>query len=365
MSGNFRDRKDKPAKKRFHSKKTSKRRPASGSAKKSFRKKSDRGGEKGRRFAKPGQDRYDKRPKNRKDSESKEHFERKKREIHKPVVKQPLNRSEAVSMIETSFQSASFSEERTWPMRINRYLAHAGYGSRREAEALVTAGDVTVNSQKVTALDTKIQQGDVVRVKGKTAVLPNDYTYIAFHKPPGYIVSRKPFPGQPVIYELLPETMRSLKYAGRLDQNSRGLVLLSDDGNFIQQISHPAKRVLKKYLVKSAQLPSERELQIQFYKGVEDKGELLRAIGVRIVNRTESVVEIVLHEGKNRHIRRMFQAVELPVYDLFRTAIGHVSLDRKAIPEGSYTTFQPQEVFDAGSDSSKNVLQDFDPWSQA
>jgi 23S rRNA pseudouridine2605 synthase len=147
-------------------------------------------------------------------------------------------------------------------------------------------------------------------------------------------VSARSFPGNPSIYEILPEDMQGLKYAGRLDQDSRGLVILSNDGEFLNQVMHPSRRVTKRYLVQLDELPEQEELTRSFYRGVIDEGEMLRAVRVGIVDRASKTVEVILSEGRKRQLRRMFKALEVEVVDLYRVSVGFLSLENHDVPEG-------------------------------
>ena len=256
-----------------------------------------------------------------------------------------------------------FGEEARENYRINRYLARAGYGSRRGTERLILEGRVQINGAVSRELDARVGPGDLVLLDGRLVSLPGVSRYYAMNKPAGYVVSAREFPGSSTIYSLLPEDMRGLKYAGRLDRESRGLILLSDDGNFIQAATHPSRRLLKVYHVTLDQLPeeTERDMQRSFYRGIEDRGEALRAVRLNVLSREERRVEVVLGQGKNRQIRRMFAAVGARVTDLQRVALGHLDLRKTPIPEGKFISVQPEEIF-YGPNTRKS---EFDPWSSA
>lgn len=259
----------------------------------------------------------------------------------------------------TEWNAESIFEE---PVRINRYLARAGFGSRQQVEDYVTSGRVKVNGKTIQALDTKVGPGDLVTLDGKRVRFTEGHIYQAFYKPAGYAVSARSFPDNPSIYEILPEDFRGLKYAGRLDQESRGLIILSNDGEFLNQVMHPARRVTKRYLVTLDELPEAEELTRSFYKGVPDDGELLRAVRVGILDREKKLVEVVLSEGRKRQIRRMFAALEVKVLDLYRVSVGFLSLENRPVKEGESFPFEPEELF--GMKKSDPVLGDFDPWKK-
>jgi 23S rRNA pseudouridine2605 synthase len=286
----------------------------------------------------------------------------------KPEIR--LSGEESVSRLKSSLKGstpigATPIIQNGIPWRINRYLASCGYGSRRQVEDYVLAGRVEVNGKKVTGLDVRIAAGDVVCVDGKV-VSPNESSlYYALNKPEGYVVSNRRFPGEDNIYDLLPENLQNLKYAGRLDKNSRGLVILSTDGQFIAAVTHPRRRLTKRYLVTVDRLIPEGELQTLFYKGIESEGELLRAIRVAIADRERRVVEVVLGEGKKRQIRRMFKSLNIEVLDLFRIAVGFLDLTKKGIQEGKYAPFTPSELlYGKEGKQPKDLPASFNPWGR-
>ncbi|MEQ9365892.1 MAG: pseudouridine synthase [Leptospirales bacterium] len=229
-------------------------------------------------------------------------------------------------------------------MRINRYLANAGYGSRREVEGIVRAGRVQINGQEIRELFVRVGTGDEVLVDGRSTRLPESQSYYLLNKPPGYVVSRRGGREEKTIYDLLPPNLQGLKYAGRLDKDSRGLLMLSSDGEFIHAVSHPSKRIWKYYRVAVDRLPPEQELRDRFVRGVTEGGELLRARALRVIDRESGIVEMTLGEGRKRQIRRMFRALGIQVHDLFRYAIGPFDLEKRGIPEGECAAFDPDEL---------------------
>ncbi len=235
--------------------------------------------------------------------------------------------------------------------RINRYLAACGLGSRRAVEELIHAGRVLVNGVLVERLDLRIAPQDSVLVDGR-AVAPRSSggaaaRYIAFYKPVDCVVSRSAQGAEDrTIYELLPPEMRDLHYAGRLDKNSRGLLLLSDDGDFIERATHPSGKIIKRYRVRLARnlrLPSA-ELRRLFLRGVQDEGELLRATAVAALDERGREFDIALAEGKKRQLRRMFRAVGVQVDDLLRYAIGALSLEQLGLLPGRTASFRPEDL---------------------
>lgn len=241
--------------------------------------------------------------------------------------------------------------------RLNRFLSQAGLGSRRKVESeFILAGRVSVNGHVNRVLHTRITPRDKLCVDGKQIRLPQSFRYYVLHKPKGYVVSSVPQKTQKTIYELLPANLHSLKYAGRLDKESRGLVVLSDDGVFIQFLSHARFQTPKRYRVALDRIPENLEdlTELPCKQGIRYEDSLLRAEQVRILSSKargklkEKWIEIVLLEGSKRHIRRMMEALGLQVLDLYRYAIGNVDLDRMALPEKKYRSIKPRCFFPQG-----------------
>lgn len=216
-------------------------------------------------------------------------------------------------------------------VRLQKFLADAGIASRRAGEQLILDGHVAVNGQLVLALGTKVTPGqDKVTVDGRT-VRAKEKIYLALHKPRGYVCTRADDQDRPTVMELVPPAMRHLHPVGRLDFNSEGLLFLTNDGDFTLHLSHPRHGVRKRYLATlSSRLSPEQIDQVK--RGIFSDGERLRAASVRVLpaESQRSVVEIELTEGRNREVRRMFEALGLFVKRLVRTQIGPVELGRLA-----------------------------------
>ena len=227
--------------------------------------------------------------------------------------------------------------------RINRYLAGCGLGSRRAVEALITAGRVSVNGQVVTELSRRVSAGDRVECDGRPVRPPEESVYVALHKPGGFETSHRPKGGRPSIFRLLPEELSTLRYAGRLDAESRGLVLLSNDGAFVQAVTHPSHELTKTYLVRLRGAFERDDLLNRFTTGIRSEGELLRALSAQF--RADGVLELELGEGRNRQIRRMARSMGLYVEDLFRTSIGSYDLEKLGPKPGAFVRINAEQVF--------------------
>ena len=237
--------------------------------------------------------------------------------------------------------------------RLNRFLAQAGLGSRRKVESeFILAGRVSINGCTNRDLHTRLGPQDELCVDGKQIHLPEKFRYYVLHKPKGYVVSRLAQKGQKSIYALLPAELHSLKYAGRLDKESRGLVVLSDDGEFIQFLTHARFQTPKYYRVALDHIPEDLGdlTELLCEKGIQYKDTLLRAEQVKVLasQTKKKWLEIVLREGRKRHIRRMIEGLGLQVLDLYRYAVGNVSLDHLALSEKSYKAVSPHCFFPKG-----------------
>lgn len=208
--------------------------------------------------------------------------------------------------------------------RLNKYLAfHLGI-SRREADDLISRGAVTVNGDPI-KLGARVEPEDTIKVSGKTVVAKTTYTYIALNKPIGYICSRKQQGDVPTIYTLIPEKYRSLKPVGRLDKDSSGLLLLTDDGDFTYHMTHPSFYKTKQYEVTIAPAlePLHQQMINDFGIHLEDGPSKLT---LEKLDDSRTHWRIIMHEGRNRQIRRTFAALGYEVTKLHRTDFGGYSI---------------------------------------
>ena len=212
-------------------------------------------------------------------------------------------------------------------MRINKYLALCGIGSRRKVEGYITAGEVMVNGNVVTELSTDINpKKDVVVYNGQKLSMPSGYVYYKLHKPKGYICSANDEHGRKTIYDLVdvPERVFSV---GRLDYNSEGLLLLTNDGDFANALTHPSNHVNKEYIVTIEGEILESELAV-LRAGVVENGKRMPSSKVKLLEYKNNVsrLSVIIDEGQNRQIRRMFEAIGKTIILLKRVAIGGLKL---------------------------------------
>src|SRR6266850_5329892 len=221
--------------------------------------------------------------------------------------------------------------------RLQKLIAAAGLASRRHAEEMIKAGEVTVNGKVITQLGTKADpEKDHIKVRGKLinpTLQKREKVYVLLNKPRGYLSSVSDPGGRPLVTELLPPSLGSLHPVGRLDFNTEGLLLLTNDGDFTNHITAARNRIEKVYEVKVKGVPSESGIA-RLSRGIKlDDGEITAPEKIRKVEetRTNAWFQVVLHQGRNQQIRRMFDAIGHSVLKLQRVAIGSLS-DNKLRP---------------------------------
>ena len=223
--------------------------------------------------------------------------------------------------------------------RLNKLLAFHLGTSRRQADELIAKGEVSVNGD-VAELGGRASSSDVISVNGKPLVQKTKYTYLVFHKPTGYVCSRRQQGSTPTIYSLLPTQYHSLKPIGRLDADSSGLLLLSDDGDFAFRMTHPKFRKLKSYLVTLNQdlQPLHQQMINDYGIQLEDGPSQLTLERQHDDSRRKWIVQ--MSEGRNRQIRRTFSALGYTVTKLHRTQFGAYKLG--SIDRGAFTEMTPE-----------------------
>lgn len=229
------------------------------------------------------------------------------------------------------------------PLRLQKLLADAGVASRRASEAIILEGRVAVNGEVVRELGTKVDPAaDRVTVDGRP-VRARRKLYIALHKPPGFITTRRDPESRDTVFDLLPREWAALYPVGRLDRDSEGLLFLTNDGEFCLRLTHPRYGIRKVYRVTVAGRV-EPPLLRKFTVGVTDAGERLRAEQARLLsaNNRHSQLELELTEGKNREIRRLCAALNLEITRLQRIKIGTIKLGE--LPPGKWRALTETEI---------------------
>ena len=208
-------------------------------------------------------------------------------------------------------------------MRLNRYLASCGLGSRRSCETLIREARVAINGDICTDLSTRVQPGDDVTCDDRR-VAQREVQVVILHKPLGYTTTSKDEGGRKTVYDLLPPEWSHLRYAGRLDRESEGLLFMSNDGDLINRITHPRHGMEKEYEV-YLEKPFLREKKGVLLKGFPLPEGHAKMESVEFITRRHA--RVVLKQGLKRQIRQMFATMGCPVRRLIRTRIGHLTLD--------------------------------------
>ncbi len=216
-------------------------------------------------------------------------------------------------------------------IRLNKLLAEALGISRREADEAIEHGLVTINGE-LARLGSRVQRADdmVCYKDAPVGIESHAYRYIVLHKPVGYVCSRKQQGDAPTIYSLLPSEMASLKPVGRLDKDSSGIILLTDDGDFAHLMTHPRYAKVKRY-----EVTLNTPLQPLHQQMISDNGVLLpdgpSKFSVSSIEGQDVTYEVILREGRNRQIRRTFAALGYEVAALHRTSFGPYELNDLAV----------------------------------
>ncbi|MCB5224783.1 MAG: pseudouridine synthase [Candidatus Cloacimonadaceae bacterium] len=229
-------------------------------------------------------------------------------------------------------------------IRLNRWLAQSGVCSRRDADELIRSGEVRVNGEICTDLSCRVDpEKDQVSLRGEELQPQTEMVYLMLNKPRGVLVTRADEFGRDTIYALLPQGAHNLRYAGRLDKGSEGLLLMTNDGELINALTHPKRGVEKVYRVEINRVLNKKELG-DLRRGVPIEGGLTRPAGVFVKSQTEGgmTLKIVITEGRKRQIRQMLEAVGARVKRLKRLQFGTLQL--KDLPEGRWRHLTPTEL---------------------
>lgn len=228
--------------------------------------------------------------------------------------------------------------------RLNKYIAAAGICSRRKADELIVSGVVSVNDKIITELGYLVQDKDQVFIENKL-IRPVKHQYYRFFKPAGFITTSDDEKGRKTIYDILPKELWGLKPVGRLDKDSTGLLILTNDGDLINDLTHPSIKVPKVYIVSVNSLVAPHELE-QMANGIEiEKGKIAYAdIQVLEVEKNRTMMRITLYQGMNRQIRKMFEHFGYEVKSLKR--IQHATIQLEGLKRGEFKPIKPRQIKD-------------------
>ncbi|QDR80754.1 pseudouridine synthase [Sporomusa termitida] len=229
--------------------------------------------------------------------------------------------------------------------RLQKVIAHAGIASRRDAEEIITAGRVTVNGKVVTELGTKIEpRRDRVAVDGKL-LKAEKYVYLLLNKPKGVLTTLEDPQGRKTVADIVAKIPERIYPVGRLDYNTEGLLVMTNDGDITHALTHPSHEISKTYLAKVEGFPPEEKLdKLRVGIKLEDGVTAPAKINIVDIDREKKLttLEIIIYEGKNRQIRRMCEAIGYPVKNLKRIQYAFLTLE--GLRRGQYRLLLPREV---------------------
>lgn len=228
-------------------------------------------------------------------------------------------------------------------MRLNKYIASAGICSRRKADELIAAGNVKINGAVMREMGYDVQEGDQVSVNGRPIEAAEKKVYLALNKPLGCVTSMDDDRDRSTVADLVKDIPQRVFPVGRLDYNTTGLLLMTNDGDLAYRLTHPKHEIGKTYVALVSGVISDVRLN-RLRRGVDIGGFVTSPAKVRVLkqNPHSTVVEITIHEGKNRQVRKMFNAVGNKVMKLERTAIGDIRLGHQ-LP-GHWRKLTRQEI---------------------
>ena len=228
-------------------------------------------------------------------------------------------------------------------MRINKYIAQAGIASRRKADQLIMSGNVKVNGAVMKEPGYDVAEGDKVEVNGRLLENRTKLEYVLINKPTGMVTTVSDDKDRLTVMEVVKDIDARLFPVGRLDYNTSGALLMTNDGEMAYKLTHPKHEVYKTYRARVAGVLSNEKVA-RLRKGVDIGGFVTSRAKVNVIkgNQHYTIVEISIHEGKNRQVRKMFAAVGNPVQELERTAIGEIRLGH--LKPGHYRKLTREEI---------------------
>ncbi len=228
-------------------------------------------------------------------------------------------------------------------MRLNKYIAQSGVASRRKADELTVDGKVKINGLVMKEPGYDVVDGDVVEVAGKRIEPVRKFVYLMLNKPKGFVTTASDEEGRATVLDLLTDVAERVFPIGRLDYNTSGLLLLTNDGDLAYRLTHPKHKIYKTYRARVSGIVSDARLS-RLREGVDIGGFITSKAKVKVVKGTShsSIVEIQIYEGKNRQVRKMFATVGNKVIDLERVAMGELFLGR--LKEGHYRKLTQEEI---------------------
>ncbi|SCL82531.1 MULTISPECIES: pseudouridine synthase [Tissierellales] len=228
-------------------------------------------------------------------------------------------------------------------MRLQKYLASCGVASRRKSEELIGEGRIKVNDRIIKEQGFIVNKGDIVKFDNKIVQIEDKKVYILLNKPVGYVTTVKDQFRRKKVIDLIQGIDERIYPVGRLDYDTSGLLLLTNDGDLAFKITHPSFHIDKTYMAKVKGIPNEMELN-DFRNGLKIDGYVTSKSEIRILekNKNTSLLEIKIHEGKNRQIRKMCDMINHPVMELKRIALGNIKLGK--LKTGKWRNLNKNEI---------------------
>lgn len=229
-------------------------------------------------------------------------------------------------------------------IRLNKFIASCGFCSRRKADEYILAGRVKVNEKVVNEIGTVITLKDKIKIDNKDLKVPK-LSYIRYYKPAGYITTMEDEKGRKTIYDILPDEVKHLKPVGRLDKDSTGLLIMTNDGDLINQLTHPSVKVPKIYRVVAQGRMNMEDLN-KMAQGIEIEKNQIAYADSQIIEfeGKNTVLEIILYQGLNRQIRKMLDFLGHPVVSLKRTSCANIDLS--GLKRGQFKYLKPKQIAD-------------------
>lgn len=228
-------------------------------------------------------------------------------------------------------------------IRLQKYLAEAQVASRRKSEEIIIAGRVSVNNKVVTELGTKVESdSDIVKVDGKVVRICEKMVYILLNKPEGCVTTVKEQFNRKSVLDYVSDVKERIYPVGRLDYDTSGLLILTNDGELTYRLTHPKHNVNKTYIADVDREPTEEDMK-KFESGIVIDGRKTAPAKIRIIKKGKLIsLEIKIHEGRNRQVRKMCSAINCNVINLKRIALGDIELGN--IEKGSYRELNENEI---------------------
>jgi 23S rRNA pseudouridine2605 synthase len=224
----------------------------------------------------------------------------------------------------------------TGPVRLQKYLAQCGLASRRKAEQMISEGLISVDGKTVTEMGVSITPGvNVVSLAGKQVEVKEPLVYYLLNKPKGYVTTLSDPQGRPIVTSLIKESSARLFPVGRLDLDTEGALIMTNDGQLAQKIQHPSNETNKTYEALIRGLPGKEKITL-LERGIQLDGKKTSPAKIAVVasKGPNCIVKIIIHEGRKRQVKKMFSYIGHPVVHLKRIAYGKLTIDR--LPSGGY-----------------------------